>query len=191
MSIALRVAVAVILFRVHDVDAESELSTNTALTLQFTGKCSTETKNPNNGSNSSSIINYTLIAVDVNTSFVGSNTGDWPSWGDPTTFWQYRVAKALLAYGSPPLLVLATVGNTMSIIILQQPAFRKSSTSFILCALALVDLLYVAVGLTRQWILNLFDYDLRLNTRIACKTHIFFIYFLQMVWQVSLHHSLS
>ena len=119
------------------------------------------------------------------TAFTSGNSAARSSMGGPSTLWQYRVGVAILAYGSPPLLVLATIGNTMSIIILQQPVFRKSSTSFILSALALVDLLYVDVGLTRQWIVNLFSRDWRLISRATCKTHVFFIYFLQMVIMIS------
>ena len=73
---------------------------------------------------------------------------------DVRTLWQYRNGIAIFKYGSPILLFLATVGNTMSVITLQHPTFRKSSTSFILSALAIVDMLYVDVGLMRQWTLQ-------------------------------------
>jgi len=100
---------------------------------------------------------------------------------DPTTQWQYRVGVGLLKYGSPPLFALASVGNTMSIVVLQHPMFRKSSTSFILSALALVDLLYVDVGLTRQWIKFAFNIDIRTISSISCRFHVFVVFWLQWV----------
>ena len=100
---------------------------------------------------------------------------------DVKSLWQYKSSIAILAYGSPPLLFFATFGNTMSVITLQHPSFRKSSTSFILSALAISDLVYVDVGLMRQWIARLFNIDIRLMSSFACKIHVLIIRWLQMV----------
>ena len=84
---------------------------------------------------------------------------------DWTTLWQYQNGVAILSFGPPVLILLATVGNTLSVIILQNPMFRKSSTSFILSALAVVDMTYVNTGLMRQWIILGTEVGWTLNQR--------------------------
>jgi hypothetical protein len=95
--------------------------------------------------------------------------------------WQYVNGNMILAYAPPILIVFATIGNTLSVIVLQNPAFRKSSTSFILSALAFVDSLVVNVGLMRQWIYFMFDIDVRNFSSFGCKLHIFLVYYLKQV----------
>jgi hypothetical protein len=74
---------------------------------------------------------------------------------DSISPWLYHCAVAILTYGPPFLLVLATIGNTTSVIVLQHPSFRKSSTSFILSALAVIDAVLVDTGLLRLWMVML------------------------------------
>ena len=100
---------------------------------------------------------------------------------DPTTLWQYIRGAAILGYCPPFLIVMATIGNIMSVITLQHPTFRKSSTSFMLSALATVDAVFVVTGLTRQWLRFKFDIDVRLFSQFGCKLHIFLVYCLPMV----------
>jgi hypothetical protein len=100
---------------------------------------------------------------------------------DPMTLWQYKRGTAILQYAPPFLIVMATVGNILSVIVLQHPTFRKSSTSFILSALAIVDLLIVHTGLMRQWLIYQFNIDVRLFSSFSCKFHIFLVYCVPMV----------
>lgn len=100
---------------------------------------------------------------------------------NPRALWQYQRGSAILQYAPPFLVVMATVGNTASVVILRHPTFRKSSTSFILSALAVVDLLIVSTGLVRQWLIYQFHTDVRRFTTFGCKLHIFLVYCLPMV----------
>jgi hypothetical protein len=100
---------------------------------------------------------------------------------DVTTLWKYIRGAAILQYSPPFLIVMATVGNIMSVITLQHPTFRKSSTSFMLSALAIVDALMVVTGCTRQWLRFTFDLDVRLLSPFGCNLHIFLVYCLPMV----------
>lgn len=100
---------------------------------------------------------------------------------DSYTLWLSQCAVAILTYGSPFLIALATVGNTLSVIVLRHPTFRKSSTSFILSALAVGDAVLVDIGLMRQWISYAFNIDIRLFSSFGCKLHVFLVYFLTMV----------
>ena len=68
----------------------------------------------------------------------------------------------------------------------QNPLFRKSSTSFILSVLAVVDAGVIYTGLLRFWIESLFSVDLRLMSSTACKIHIHLTYFFRQVFLTSL-----
>ena len=103
--------------------------------------------------NSSNSTSYTSLA-ESNLTAQRSHSQTPKTSVDGTTLWQYRNGVAILSFGPPVLILLATVGNTLSLITLQSPMFRKSPTSFILSALAIVDLTYVNTGLMRQWILD-------------------------------------
>jgi len=87
-------------------------------------------------------------------------------------------------YAPPIIIVLATVGNTLSVITLQNAMFHKSSTSFILSALALADMLMVDTGLLRFWIVFQFDIDVRAMTSLGCKWHVMFTYYTHQVSQI-------
>jgi hypothetical protein len=50
---------------------------------------------------------------------------------DASTLWQYQRGTAIVHYSSPFLMVMAAVGNIMSVIVLQHPTFRKSSTCWL------------------------------------------------------------
>jgi hypothetical protein len=100
---------------------------------------------------------------------------------DLTLLRQYQRAHAVIQYFSPFLMTMATVGNIMSVITLQHPKFRKSSTSFILSALAIVDLEMVNTGLIREWLLFKSNIDVRLLSPFGCKLHVFLVYCVPMV----------
>jgi len=66
--------------------------------------------------------------------------------------------------------------------------FHKSSTSFILSALALADAIMVNTGLLRLWINFRFDVDVRALSSFGCKFHIMLTYYIHQVGESSVHH---
>ena len=98
-----------------------------------------------------------------------------------TSFWQYVESVHWFRNASLILIALATVGNSMSVITLQNPKFRKSSTSFILSVLAVVDGCVGYTGLLRLWINNELGIDVRSLTSAGCKVHVFLTYLLHQV----------
>jgi len=93
------------------------------------------------------------------------------------SFWQYEASLRWFEIGSPILIVLATVGNTVALITLQNPLFHRSSTSFILSALAFADLSVVDIRLLHLWIQVRFDTDFRSMTSFGCKLHVLLAYY--------------
>ncbi|XP_076100988.1 cysteinyl leukotriene receptor 2-like [Mytilus galloprovincialis] len=94
-------------------------------------------------------------------------------------FWiysEYNAAIYLWKIVPPILLLLGTVGNVLSILVLRRPTIRKSVCSLYLVMLAIIDLLVLYTGILRQWILNTFDFDIRATSSAACKIHIWILY---------------
>lgn len=91
-------------------------------------------------------------------------------------FPEYKHAVKIWKTIPPILLVLGTVGNVLTIIVLIRSKSRTSSTAMYLLALAVSDLLVLWTGLLRQWIKYMFDIDLRHFSETGCKIHVFFVY---------------
>lgn len=90
---------------------------------------------------------------------------------------EYRSALNIWKTVPPILLVLGTLGNVLTIIVLMRGRSRSSSTGMYLIALALSDLLVLWAGLLRQWIIHMFDMDVRHLSATGCKINIFLVYF--------------
>jgi len=70
-------------------------------------------------------------------------------------------------------------GHAVSLAVLLGRAFRKSSLSFTLGALAVVDTAVLCVVLPRQWVLYLTNDDVDIRSLIGaggCKVHFFLTY---------------
>lgn len=93
------------------------------------------------------------------------------------TYGQYKAGHSLWKYVSPVLIVLGTVGNVLSIIVLLRPRLRQSTTMFYLTCLSFGDLFTLYTGLLRYWIRETFDTDLRHLSSASCKTHTFLVYY--------------
>lgn len=96
-------------------------------------------------------------------------------------YWQQRLSKLLLAYISPFLIIIGTIGNSMSLIALQSRLFRFSSTGFILTALSTVDVAVLNTGLMRLWLLNAFEINIRNLSSFGCKLHFLLTYYLHQL----------
>ena len=96
-------------------------------------------------------------------------------------FVEYRIATCLWLYVAPVLLVVGVTGNVLSLAVLLGRSFRKSSLSFTLGALAVVDSAVLCTALSRHWIMILSDNQLDVRTSagaFGCKLHFFLTYYL-------------
>ena len=66
------------------------------------------------------------------------------------------VAVDIILYGAPLILILGTVGNILSILVMLRKSLRMSTTSLYLTVLAITDLILLYVGLLREWIHHYF-----------------------------------
>ena len=86
------------------------------------------------------------------------------------------LAKDIWIIGSPLLLILGTIGNVLSAVVMLRPGLRKLTTTLYLLALAVVDTLVLYTGLLRSWILHLYGIDVRDASTTACRAQLFFLY---------------
>lgn len=107
-----------------------------------------------NASNSSSVVNY----------------------DDYTTYTEYKAGLIIWKLVPPILILLGTVGNCLTIVVLTRRSIRTSTTSLFLTVLAFSDLLVLYSGLLRQWIIYLFDTDVRKLSEVGCKLNIWLVY---------------
>ena len=67
------------------------------------------------------------------------------------------------------LLVLGTLGNGLSIVVLSRKAMRRSTVSIYLTVLSVVDMFALYTGLLRQWLRFYFLIDVRHIGQAFCK----------------------
>ena len=95
---------------------------------------------------------------------------------DYTHFPDYRAGLLIWKVVPPFLLLLGTIGNILSIVVLTRKSIKISTTALYLTFLAFSDLLVLYTGLLRQWIIYVFKYDVRHVSEAVCKIHIWLLY---------------
>ena len=78
---------------------------------------------------------------------------------------------------SPPLILLGTLGNILSIIVCRRKRMRRFAFSICLVVLALADTVILQVGLWRWWIVLLFNVEIRVWSSAICKGQLFLMYY--------------
>ena len=113
-------------------------------------------------------INFNLSETDNNTSsrVLSTNTQDLE-----------RVLIALLTYVSPVLVCMCLLGNSLTMIILSRKRNRITSTSVLLTILAISDIVIVLTGIFNNWLVYVWNVDIRATGEIMCKVHVFMTYF--------------
>lgn len=94
----------------------------------------------------------------------------------PQPSWRYYMAHDLILYGAPLLIIMGSIGNLLSFIVLQTPPFWRMPCGFLLSVLAVVDTGVLYTGLLRIWVLTMSKVDIRLQSNISCKIHVFLTY---------------
>ncbi|XP_067681352.1 galanin receptor 2a-like [Haliotis asinina] len=77
---------------------------------------------------------------------------------------------------SPILILVGTVGNLLSIVVLTRKGMRKSNVSKYLTCLAVADLAVIYTGLLSAWIKHMFDVTVSGIHEAACKIHTWLLY---------------
>ena len=91
-------------------------------------------------------------------------------------FWETRVHDFLFLYISPVIILFGTLGNILSLVVLQSRHYKSTPTTIALSALALADIAVLNTGPLRQWIKLVSGINVRLFGNISCKIHFGFTY---------------
>jgi hypothetical protein len=120
---------------------------------------------------------YTSVGVTDRSQFLGNQT---PSEKIPRVdfndIWEWRLQLLLWEYVSPVLLISGTIFNALTIIVLLQRKFGKTSTRILLVVLALADSAILYTGLLRRYVYVMFGFNLRTSNAVICPLHTFCIY---------------
>ncbi|KAK2152833.1 hypothetical protein LSH36_316g01007 [Paralvinella palmiformis] len=125
----------------------------------------------------------------TNTAYTPSYNTDIPAWMnngiDPMRFY-----FIIFKYVAPVLILMGTIGNIISVVVLQSRFFRRAPSAFILSALSLTDTGVLLCGLMRHWIKALTQNKLNIRnlSQASCPVHFFFTYFLPQLssWSLAL-----
>ncbi|XP_069104349.1 probable G-protein coupled receptor 139 [Argopecten irradians] len=91
-------------------------------------------------------------------------------------FPEFQTALIIWLYFPPLLIVIGTITNLMSIVVLLRKSMRTSNTMFYLLVLSVGDIFVLFTGLLRYWLKFGFDKDIRLISDPFCKFHGFLVY---------------
>ena len=87
------------------------------------------------------------------------------------------VAYVIRQYSCPILFLIGFAGNLLTSLILGQKRNRKSSMAVFLLVLAMSDTIVLFVGYFCEWILLIWNYDIRAINGFTCKLSMFLTYF--------------
>lgn len=91
-------------------------------------------------------------------------------------YWEYTGARDLCLYGYPVILILGTLGNFLTLVVMLKSEMRKRSTGFYMCALSVFDTLVLYFSCFRQWFSMVRDSEVLATSDAACKTMNFLSY---------------
>ena len=86
-------------------------------------------------------------------------------------------SRYTIIYGAPPIVILGTIGNILSAVVMNRKSLRASTTSLYLTVLAVSDLFCLYMGLVPHWIRYKFNYYIGYVQNTGCTTYWAVLYF--------------
>ena len=83
------------------------------------------------------------------------------------------IALDIFSIATPILIFLGTVGNGLSLAVMLRKALRRSTTSLLLAALAVVDTAVLYVATLPIWLQKMFHFSLRDASPVTCKLRLY------------------
>ncbi|KAL3878141.1 hypothetical protein ACJMK2_030512 [Sinanodonta woodiana] len=121
-----------------------------------------ETSSTSDESTLSTLLSTTEVA---NNSQIDSSDEDLKNAGE----WLWKIFSLVF-------LVFGLTGNFLAILVFRKIGISKRPTLCFLLALSVTDSVVLVTGLSRYWILNTFELDIRTLSNFGCKFHLFVIY---------------
>lgn len=92
------------------------------------------------------------------------------------TFLEFRISQYLGIYGYPALIVIGSLGNALSFVVMTRKTMVTVSTCFYMAVLAVADTIVLYFSCLRRWITYLQNYDTSNVSPAGCKTLTFITY---------------
>lgn len=90
---------------------------------------------------------------------------------------EYRMSLALGRYGCPVQVVVGTLTNLLTLLVMTRPTMITSSTCWYFALLAVADLMVLYFSCLRRWLFVLNDgFDIYIQTDWSCRFMDFFSY---------------
>ncbi|KAK3087502.1 hypothetical protein FSP39_006710 [Pinctada imbricata] len=90
----------------------------------------------------------------------------------------YNTTQYIWTIVSPILILVGTVSNVLSIIVLTRKRLIRNNTMFYLAVLSVTNICALYVGLLRYWMRYAFGFDIRTHSSVTCPAFTFLVYFL-------------
>lgn len=106
---------------------------------------------------------------------------------DPATEAYYEnISDGVWTYGSPFILVVGTVGNILSFLVMNRPRLRPTTFSIYLRTTAVCDTTYLWLGLAQKWGSTIWDFDYAELNDALCRTRefLYFTFGDMAIWMV-------
>ena len=88
-----------------------------------------------------------------------------------TQYIEYEVAKYLMKYVPPFLLVISLIGNCLAFLVFYRPSLRGSPTAFYFRTLALADMYVILITMLPETVLSFGSIDIVAVSRWNCRLH--------------------
>ena len=114
--------------------------------------------------------------MDVMSNTTTAGDGEGICWDCVYETTQVKIMNTLIGYLSPVLIAFGTIGNILSLIVLQTKEFRNSPTAAALSALAVSDLGALLVGAMDAFLTYALGIYIRNIHNAVCKIHVLLTY---------------
>ena len=88
----------------------------------------------------------------------------------------YQPAAMMWKICAPVLIIVGTIANIFSILVLTRKSMRNNTTIFYLTVLSFGDMVVLENGVLWKWIKYTFSYNIRDHSFIACRIHAYIIF---------------
>ncbi|KAK3611139.1 hypothetical protein CHS0354_014883 [Potamilus streckersoni] len=113
--------------------------------------------------------NYTYLIVSPMDHLKNISTPDSSEDLEEAGKWLWKIFSVVF-------LLLGLTGNLLTILVFRKIGVSKRPTLIFLFVLAITDSVVLVTGLSRYWILNTFELDIRTLSDVGCKINLFVIY---------------
>ena len=113
----------------------------------------------------------TMAFAEMTETFLANQVSRWCS-ACVSQYLESRVSRIIWAYLLPTIVLVGTVGNLLTLAVLNSKHIKPSAINVALAFLAVSDLAVLLIAAMHQWIRTVWEFDIRNLTNTGCKLHL-------------------